>query len=258
MANPKYFTSVEDKGFIAFGERMEESAWAEVDAEAQISGAKPIKRGDPQEVVWKVRLVWAISAVVTSLGLASAKDVLKVERAWDNAQHRLHLKTDFDARDRDPSTREAAQRVRAALLLGDGVDQNNLSWSEEVEFGLKQLRLASEAKLAADVTALELQPLLDDIRAATDALARALQISPDKNRDAARSVQARRALSDCRRTFRAVLEDLDWLISVQTSAQDAADLERLRAPLIALHARYSASKRVSAATPSDDDAPAGT
>lgn len=257
MATSKYFSQVEDKGFIAFGENIDQSAWEQVDAEAYISGAKPIKRDDPKDVTWKVRLMWAISAVVTSLGLTSTQEVRRAEGEWDSAQQRLHLKTDFDALDRDPAIREAAQRVRAALLLGDGLAQTNLPWAEEVEFGLTQLRLAGEPTLAPDITALKLQPLLDDIRATTAALAAALNINPDKNRDAARSVQARRALSECRRAFRDVLEDLDWHVSVQPTPQDAADLERLRAPLVALHARYSAPiKKAAAPAPGGDDASA--
>jgi hypothetical protein len=205
-------------------------------------GGEGIRIEQPKRGLLKARLLWALGVLMTNLGLPDAKEIRQIEGAWRNAQQRLHLKTEFDSRDDNGSVREAAMRVRAALLLGDGLAQNKLPWDQEVDFGRQQLQLAKEPGLGRDVDSLNLSSLLEQVRVTTDALATALNISPDKNRDAARSVQTRQAMDGCKAAFRAVLDDLDWHLNTQPPPDEVAKIQALRAPLIALHERYVEEK----------------
>lgn len=239
MAKSQMFSKVPDMGFLSVGESLQnQTTWEEVKADAIVSRAQPVTATLPKDVLWKARLLWSIAALSACLGIVDHEKVKQTKKMWKNAQQRLHHKTEFDARDSDPAINEAAQRVRGALLLGNGLAQTQLSLEEAIDFAHKQLELSQGELLSQDINDLKLQPLIDDIRTTTAQLTAALGITSGKNRDAARSLKIRQALSECRATFRAVLDDLNWLLSCELSHEEAKRLQTLRAPLVALHERY--------------------
>lgn len=240
MAKQKYFSLVPEKGFLSVRETLKDGkAWAAVDAQAIISGAQPITTTQPKDVLWKTRLLWSVSVLSNCLGLIDPQQLKEAEEAWENAQQRLHYKTELDARDTSPAIREAALRARNALLSGNGLAQNNLPFDEEVDFGRTQVELSQGELLSQDIAALNLQPFLDDIRLTTKKLAAVLGITDDTNRDVIRSIQIRKALDKCRATFRTIIDDIDWHLSCDPSPEEAKILNALRAPLAALHDRYT-------------------
>ena len=94
----------------------------------------------------------------------------------------------------------AAGRIRTALLDGAGTSQTQLDLDKEYDFGMKQVRLAEEKSLAADLKLTGLASMLDRIQEATVALGVGTGRVPGKNRAQARSLRIREALQECSAT----------------------------------------------------------
>jgi hypothetical protein len=239
MSTPYAFSKVSDKGFISLEVDLTEGEWAKLPGPSANSEPPSLLEMNPPRA-WKHLLVISIATLVDALGLGP--DRLAADQAFDTSQRQLHHKTALDADDPDPEIRAAAQRVRAALLLGQGTAQTNLSFQEEVDFGLKQLALASRPPLKDDCDRLQLAPLLARIEAATFTLARAIgrPLGQPPQPDAPRSVRIRSALSTCASTCRTILNEID-LFTRLSSPNDQRILAALRAPLDALLSRYASS-----------------
>jgi hypothetical protein len=127
--------------------------------------------------------------------------------------------------------------------------------AKEVDFGEKQLRLAEEKDLAADVKLTGLGPKLERIRTTTLALGKGIGRTPGKNRAPARWARMRDALQECSAAFNGNHDDLVWSIAHTPSGPERDKLEKLLEPFQSLLDRYSAT---TAAPAKAEPAPAPT
>jgi hypothetical protein len=246
------YGNVTDRGFVAFGEELEQGAWGEVAIGKLLDKA----RGNaaalldaPQPVVWKVRLRIAIDGVVAALGAASLVDL---DGAWDACQRRLFHRIGAGVDDKDKAIRAASDRLRAGLLLGNGTGQTQLDYDQEVDFGLQQLALTKAGgPLAADAKKLGIGDVLGDIDAATAALAKGIGRSGGAKRKAP-SRALREAMTACVAAFNGVHDALVWLVEGTAPGEGRDRLSALLAPLDALLERHPRG-----AAPVADEAPAG-
>ena len=142
------------------------------------------------------------------LRMPTADELTSLDRAWDASERRVNSQIAVHEDSEDPARAAAAARLRAALLSGAGSAQTVLSWEQEVDFGRKQVELASQAPLSDDVALLELQPFIDDISEKTEALSNVLR--QEGSSSAPRSNRIREALVGCRQSFNRVHDDLLW------------------------------------------------
>ncbi len=205
------------------------------------------------EQLWKWQLSVSISALVSALGLGP--DRAAAEKAWDNDQRQLHFKTALDAGNKDPARSAAANRVRDALLLGEGTAQTQLPLQEEVDFGLKQIALSSASPLSDDCALLGLAPYLDNIRTSTLNLSRALgnpsallsnNPSPSNTSGLKRR---RRALEVCHHACDHIYSQILWLMDHLPSPTDRDRLSALALPLAKLLADYPRPPKTPKPTP---------
>lgn len=78
---------------------------------------------------------------------SSTAVVTERDAEWDSAQRALNLCLATAAEHKDPAVREAAGRLRGALLKGAGTEQTTLSYDEEVDYGRQQLLRAAKDPL---------------------------------------------------------------------------------------------------------------
>lgn len=171
--------------------------------------------------------------------------------SWDSTQKRLKALLDAAAVHPDAQVREAAERLRKALLLGAGEAQTKLKYQQEVDFGRQQVELASSSQVAADIALIGLGSVIDDIRDTTEALANAIGHGTSPQ---ILSKQLQAATTSCRATFASVATDLAWIIDHGTLDINRARATKLRAPLEALAARYPAPSTTTTPAETDDDA----
>lgn len=233
MSNYGY-SYVSDKAFVAFLHDLSEGAW---------KGVSIIKHDNPEKtvtaatldashpVVWKLRIVWAIAALKDALGTTT---VDKLDAAWDAGQRRLFHQLATHADDKDAEVREAAGRLKAQLLDGDGTGQTILGYDEEVDFGRKQLELVKDGQGAADVKKLKLGDTMQDIKETTEALANGIGRKAGGKRTAAPSTRQREALAVCTAAFNGVHDDIAWFIEHTPNGPDRDKLSALQAPFEAL------------------------
>jgi hypothetical protein len=258
---------VTDKGFASFARELSEGAWKDVlikkhDTEAE----PPIAKGSLKEaalpVVWKLRATWEVRALLRAMGTATADDLVKLDGEWDSSQRALNLALLSEAEHKDVEHREAAERLRTALLMGGGTGQTQLSYEKEVDFGTAQTDLASKAPLSADVKKVGIAAHLKRVREATEALAVGLGRTPGQTRAASRARRIRDALAACAAAFNAIHEELGWIIEHAAPGPDRQELEALHAPFLALLDRYpprakTTSEEVEEGLTSGEDEPAG-
>lgn len=246
------YSNVTDRGFVAFGEELEQGAWGEVPTGKLVDKA----RGNaaalidaPHPVVWKLRLRWAIDGVVAALGAVSLVDL---DGAWDACQRRLFHRIGAGVDDKDKAIRAAADRLRAGLLLGNGTGQTQLDYDQEVDFGLQQLALTkSGGPLAADAKKVGIADVLGDIDAATAALAAGIGRRGGAKRKAP-SRALREAMVACVAAFNGVHDAIAWFVESTPPGKDRDGLSALLAPLDALLARHA---RGAAPVAGEDPAP---
>lgn len=208
-------------------------AWSAIDVSAYVEPAAgvatPNLADQPRRVGWKVRLLWSVGVLAAALGLVDPQKLAALDARFDASERRLFAKNVLDLTDSDPALQEAAKRVQA-LLLPDGLKQINYTYDQEVLFGRGQITLAVD-HLSAEVALLGLQPFLDQVSAATEALAAALGIAPGKTRDIAKSHRIKEALRSTQRDFKAVLSDILWHAEHAPTAADREALLALTKPL---------------------------
>lgn len=231
------YSFVTDKAFSAFARELEQGAWKGVSIEKydvpnRVPAALLLEA--PRPVVWKTRARWAIAALDDALGVASAAELGELDAEWDSAERALHMFLGAAAEHREPAHREAAIRLRGALLAGAGTEQTGYGYDAEVDFGWHQVAIADKAPLAADVKKVGAAAHLKRIEEATTALAKGLGRGPGQKRTASRSKRIREAMVACRTAFNAIHDEMSWLIEHTPTGKHREHLEALRAPFLAL------------------------
>ncbi len=170
---------------------------------------------------------------------SSTAVVTERDAEWDSAQRALNLCLATAAEHKDPAVREAAGRLRGALLKGAGTEQTTLSYDEEVDYGRQQLLRAAKDPLAADAKKIPgLRDHLARIDEATEALAKAIGRGPGQKRAAAPSKRLREAMSACVTAFNAIHDEIAWTVEHTPPGKVRDHLEALHAPFLALLDRY--------------------
>lgn len=233
---------VPEKGFLSFMHDLAEGDWKDVSIK-KVDAPPPLPAQTlleaPRPVIWKLRLTWGIRSLVEATA-SGAETVAQLDETWDSLQRKLHYTLGSAGEDKDIARRQAAERLRGALLLGSGTAQTKLGWQEEVDFGRRQIELGLKGPFGEDVKKLGLAALFTEIDTATEALARGIGRGSGKPRPGARAVRMREALATCVAAFNGVHDEIAWLIE-QSEAGEARDhLSRLFAPFEALLDRYPA------------------
>ncbi|WP_437585755.1 hypothetical protein [Sorangium sp. So ce1000] len=231
------YSYVTDKAFSAFARELEQGVWKSVSIEKydvpnRVPAALLLEA--PRPVVWKTRARWAIAELDGALGVASAAELAELDAEWDSSQRALHMFLGSAAEHREPAHRDAAVRLRGALLAGAGTEQAGYGYDAEVDFGWHQVAIAERAPLAADVKKVGAAAHLKRIEEATAALAKGLGRGPGQKRAAPRSKRVRETMVACRTAFNAIHEEIDWLIEHTPNGKHREHLEALRAPFLAL------------------------
>ncbi|WP_437711440.1 hypothetical protein WMF45_40315 [Sorangium sp. So ce448] len=250
------YSFVTDKAFSAFARDLEQGAWKGVsidkyDVPNRVPAALLIEA--PRPVVWKLRARWSIAALDEALGVASAAVLAELDTEWDTAQRALHLFLASAAESKDPAQRDAAVRLRGALLAGAGTEQTQYAYDAEVDYGWHQVAVAGKAPLAADVKKVGAGAYLKRVEEATEALARGLGRTSGQKRAVARSKRIREAVAGCTQAFNAIHDDIGWLIEHTPSGKQRDMLQALHAPFLALLER-SPQRAPAAAAPEEDAA----
>jgi hypothetical protein len=248
---------VPEKAFIAFTRDLSEGAWKDVilakydNPDHSLSAAV---LDAPRPVTWKLRATWAIQVLRDAVGV-SAEVLEQLDVDWDSLQRKLHYSIAIAEEARDPAIREAAARLRGALLLGNGTGQTVLGWEEEVDFGRQQIELTTRGPLAEDAKKISLTPLLEAIHGSTEALARGLGRGPGQRRAAARTTRIREAMTGCVTAFNGIHDELLWFLANTHAGETRGYLEQLLAPFQALLDRNPPSTS-DAVTPAAAPSPA--
>jgi hypothetical protein len=235
------YGNVVDTGFLSFAGALEEGAWKDIsikkhDSEEMLASTPLVTT--PVAVKWKLTSAWGIRALVAAMSVGNTADL---DKEWDAAQRAFAAGVASEEDHQDPAYRAAAGRIRTALLSGAGTIQTQSDLDKEVDFGQKQLLLAEQKDLAADLKLTGLGPRLERIRAATLALGKGIGREPGKNRAPARSLRIRDALRECSGAFNLVHDDLVWAIAHTPSGPERDKLEKMLEPFQALLDRYPAS-----------------
>ncbi|XXT17849.1 hypothetical protein WME94_47205 [Sorangium sp. So ce429] len=250
------YSFVTDKAFSAFARDLEQGAWKSVSIDKyDVPNRTPaaLLLEAPKPVIWKARALWSIAALDDALGVASAAALAELDAEWDSAQRALHMFLGSAAESKDPAHRDAAVRLRGALLAGAGTEQTRYTYDAEVDYGWHQLSVAGKAPLAADVKKVGAGPHLKRIEEATEALAKGLGRSSGQKRAVARSKRIREAVVACTQAFNAIHDDIGWLTEHTPSGKHRELLEALHAPFLALLER-SPQRAPAAAAPEEEDA----
>ncbi len=231
------YSYVSDKAFVAFAHHLRQGAWGNVSIATYEGEGKKLDAAAldaPHPVLWKLRIVLVITALKQALG-SGKLDVL--DAGWDSSQRRLDFRLAERADDPDPDVRAAASRLRRQLLRGKGTEQPSYDFDAEVDFGRKQVELAKQEAIAADIKKLKVDDLFHDIEKATEALAGGLGRKPGGKRTGPPSVQQRDALAACTAAFNGVHDHIAWFIENTPNGPARDALEALQAPFASLLAR---------------------
>lgn len=256
------YGAVTDSGFIGFAGDLQRGAWGEINTKKWDSGAEgsaAVLLDAPTTVTFKLLLRGSIGRLLSALGATS---LVELDAAWDSSQRRLFHRI-AEARDsEDLAVRAAADRLAAGLLPpSGGTEHTNYGLDAEVDFGEKQVALASEGgPLHADVKKAKLEGALSDVKKTTEALAKGVgRVTGEKRRS--RSMQVREALSDCVTAFNTVHETLHLLAAGTPKGAGRDQLTSLLEPLDQLLGRHtrgpSAADAVTKSEPEEPPAPDG-
>ena len=241
------YSGVKEAAFLAFNEELNRGEWGRIDLTAYLaedgSCNRPICEV-PAVVALKLWLGWGIG--VLAKACATGNEVEGLEQAWDNKQRAFMARLTLAAIEGDAEAKKCAARVQASMTDGGGLAQINYSFDAEVDFGRKQVRLAQEPNLRADLTTLGLLPSIEEIRVATENLAPALGRAGSGDRKLAPSQHLAKALSSCVAAFNGVHVQLDWFVEAAVAEDESRRYEALLEPLDALLER---SRTEPAATP---------
>ena len=112
--------------FVAFSRDLAEGGGKSVSIASYDTPEKKlpdtaIKASHP--VIWKLRIVWAIDALKQALGAGTLDEL---DAGWDSCRRKLNYRLAEHAESKDLAVRDAAQRLRALLLQGNGTAQTRL------------------------------------------------------------------------------------------------------------------------------------
>jgi hypothetical protein len=254
---PCGYGNVPEKAFLAFRRDLSEGAWRDISLEGdEYLGqglASPLLHASPPG--WKLRVTIAIASLRDTLGARSA--ILdRLDADWISIQRKLHAQLSSARQDRAEAKREAAERLRGALLLGDGTAQTILGWDEEVDFGRRQVALTQEGPLAGDARMVGLAFLLKAVEDTTEALARGLGRGPGQKRSSVRAARMRESRAACAAVFRGIHGEIAWLLDHTDHGATRARLSLLLAPFQALLDRYPPESSAAPADPASAPPPA--
>jgi hypothetical protein len=235
------YSFVSDKGFVAFAHDLNEGAWKDIsikkyDVPDRMPALSLLEA--PRPVVWKLRATWAIAALREILGGASEEALAQLDSDWDSAQRKLYYHLGGASEDKDSGKREAAERLRGALLRGSGTAQTTLGYDDEVDFGRHQLAILRSDPLAVDAKKVGLAAVVKQIEESTEALAKALGRGPGQKRSSPRSIRLREALTECSAAFNWIHQDLAWTAEHTPPGPARSQLDNLLAPFTALLSRF--------------------
>jgi hypothetical protein len=235
------YSFVSDKGFIAFAHDLSEGAWKDIsikkyDVPDRMPSLSLLEA--PRPVAWKLRATWAIATLREIMGGVSAEVLAQLDGDWDSAQRKLYHHLGSASEDKDAAKREAAERLRGALLRGGGTAQTTMAYDDEVDFGRQQLALLRSDPLAAAAKKVGLAAVIKQVEEATEALAKALGRGPGQKRSAPRSIRLREALTECSVAFNWIHQDLVWTAEHTPPGPSRTELDNLLAPFTALLSRF--------------------
>ena len=238
------YSAVDDKGYVSSGGAFEEGPWKDISIKKydndEMIALSPLA-STPIAVGWKLSGTWGIRSLVKAMSVGNTAEL---DQEWDSAQRSFAAGVASEEDHQDAAHRAAAGRIRTSLLDGAGTSQTQLDLDKEYDFGMKQLRLAEEKSLAADLKLTGLAPKLVRIREATVALGEGTGRGPGKNRAPSRSLRIRDALQECSAAFNRIHDELVWAIDHTASGPDRDKLEKMLEPFQALLDRYPASAAV--------------
>jgi hypothetical protein len=236
------FSALPERAFISLRDDLQKCpVWEAIDATAATapSAASAVTLSTlPRRVGWKVRVHWAVAALLTALGLVDAEAVKAADAAFDTSLRRVHHKLALDLTDPDEATRQAAARAQA-LLLPDGLAPARLPYDQEVDWGRQAVARAQETLSAEDMALLGLAPFMESIARTSDALALVLGLSPGKTRDIPKSRRLRESLAEGQRAFKVVYQDILWHHEHTSDPDERHDLSTLIDAFNAILVRYS-------------------
>ncbi len=206
------FAAASDEGLIALDGHLDQGAWQEV---PDLTPDQPAHT-QPVLAVHKARIRYTIRAFVAS----RVTDLAAFDDDWDRTQRRLSLTLSLNEESADPNVRDAARRVRDKLLQGGRIQQTQLSYGDEVEFGEAQVLLAQDPAIQADLERLGLLDILAEVKRTTQQLREALLLNQSKRTASERSLSTRRARTAVHDACNDTLDILLWL---KTQPQHDAD-----------------------------------
>lgn len=235
----KGYSFVPDQGYIAFPKDLEVSSWGSVVAvaipETGIADAE-VMLGSRVDGVLKGLVLFGVSALGAAVNrMPSAASV--ADNGFDRQERILDADLARALLDDDPARVAAAEVLRDALLLGDGTDQTQLAFQDEVNFGRSQVDLAKQPNISSALALLGLTDRIARISEATERLAIAIGRS---DQDASLSAAKRLKLArvQCAAIFNVIHQTLDQLKTASATPTARDRFSALLAPFEALLARH--------------------
>ena len=218
---------------------LEEKPWEEIEIEAykkvtdelEIPILSLIKRRIKQ------RGMTLLQAISTDSGELSTLD-----SRWDSPQRKLASRVREAESDEDVRLNNAADRLRPALLRGQGTAQTQLPYEEEVKFGKMQVGLARAPKkegqttptIAEDLETIGATSLIADIEARTQEFEAGLAQVPPEARGTSRFARIKLATSDLIDELNHSHDELQRQIDAASSPETKDRLVKLLAVFQAL------------------------
>lgn len=231
----KGYASLPPEALIAFPKDLEASAWRLI-APAEIAPAGVLDAAAllaaPMQSALKALLLYGVALVAAAVHGAPSL-ALAADDAFDRLQRLLKLDLERALLSRDPATVKAAQTLKAALTLGDGSGQTNLSYDAEVTFGRNQAALSQRDDLSPLIHLLGLASLIAEISDATEQLA-VFVGRADQDPTLTAYARLKAARTQCARIFNGVHLTLQSLEGISGTPAARDHFAALLSPLNAL------------------------
>ncbi len=180
MARQHSYSGVSFEGYVGFWAVLQASPWSSV----PVAGALQTGTLDPAATFGLTVLPWCrlmlLRAVRAAADISNGTSVtVDLDTAWDNAQARLDLMIAAAQRSSDPAEQSAATRLRTALLptVANTRGATQLSYAQEVDYGMAQEVQAAKPDVHADIVLTGLTSVVAQASSATRALAEAVGAS---------------------------------------------------------------------------------
>lgn len=241
------YGKIKDTALLAFSDELGRGAWGAIDLTGFLADdgslAGPIDER-PTLASLRIWLQWGIGGLAKAISASNA--ITEVEQIWDNKQRAFVTRITLAALEGNAEDKKTAARLQSAMTEGGGLAQTGFSHDAEVDYGRKQVRLAAEPNIKADLGSLGLLPSISEISVATENLAVAIGRDGSEGKTLPPSQQIAKAFSNCVAAFNGVHGQLDWLAQVASSDEERKRIDDLRKPMLALLERFRSEP---AATP---------